>query len=97
MDPVEKGHLHFSHVLCHRPVGGEHEFFNEAMGDVSLLPNDVQGLPLKIQDDLRLREIKVNAPLAHPHRSESVGQLLHEEKVPKEIVIPPAHARVPVY
>ena len=66
MHPVEKGELQPVKMLGHGLIGRQHEIFNDIGGHIALIGEYVQRSTLPVQNDLALREIKVDAASLPP-------------------------------
>src|SRR3990172_11807688 len=55
-------------------VGGDHEFFDDLMSQISLRPDNVFCLSLKIEDDLRFGKIEIEGSSPHSLLSKVLGK-----------------------
>ena len=67
----------FEQVVCDGAVGGEHELFNDAMGDVALAAADVGHVLLVVEFDDRLGEIEIDRAIFAAAGIEELGQIFH--------------------
>jgi len=77
MDTVDKGNLLFCKFLGHRLIGTQHEILNQLCRAVCLMDLNVCRNPFFIQQDLCLREIKINCPAGCPQRPDFLRQFQH--------------------
>ena len=67
-------------VLCHRLVGKQHKIFDNLGCNIALVRLDLHRASLRVQNDLRLREIKINRSALHPFFAENRRQIPHPLK-----------------
>ena len=84
---VKERHFLPEIVLGYRLIGQKHEIFNQAGGRIALIRLDFYGMALLIQDNLALREVKINGTAAVAPVPQNIGQLLHQAKHPDKFPV----------
>ena len=78
MGPVEEGQGLPEIILRHCLIGCQHEILYDFCGCIALIGLDFQRLSLGVQDNLALREVKVNGSPFPPLFPEDIRYLLHQ-------------------
>ena len=78
MDAVERREVFRRQFARHRFVGGDHELFDDAMGDIALGADDVFRQPLQVEDDFRFGQIEVEIAAGLAVGVDRQRQLFHE-------------------
>src|SRR5262245_47113881 len=78
-------------------IGGDHEFFNDSVGNVALGPNDVFRYALEIKDNLRLGQIEIQVPSGSAAFIHQERQRLHQFELIHKIPITLQMLRVLVH
>ena len=60
MDAVEGCNAAFQQVAVDRAIGGQHEFFDQAVGDVAFAARDVGHVLLVVELDYAFGEIEID-------------------------------------
>ena len=87
VDAIERGHAHVLEPGGHAFVGGEHEFFDEAVGPGALGFGYAAHLPVFIKLDHRLGKIEVDAAAFFTAAVHAHGEIAHEFEVGSEFGI----------
>src|ERR1700683_448098 len=75
-------------------IGDEHEFFNDAVGDVALAAQDSNHFPLIVKLNQRLGQIEINRAACVPAFTEDEREIAHEAKIAGDILVAQAHLGV---
>ncbi|MPN30052.1 hypothetical protein SDC9_177509 [bioreactor metagenome] len=94
MDPVNKGHFHIVILLGHRDVGRQHEFLNQLLALAPFGGFDGCRKALRIQDDLGLLQLKIDAPPLEPPGAQNIFQFVHHQQRSPDIRVPLPKLRV---
>ena len=81
MDPIERRYVSILNMRGNSLVCGQHELLDNLVGQIALGADDSLGPPLHIEDDFRLRQIKINASSRFPLRHQFQGQSLHDLEI----------------
>ena len=77
MDAMQGIDAALQEITCDSAVGGEHEFFNEAMGDVAYAAPDADHALLIVELDDLFGEIEVDGAVFVAPGAEQEGQFFH--------------------
>ncbi len=78
MDTIERREIFSRELPRDGFVGGDHEFFDDPMGDIALGADDVFRQPLQIENDLGLRQIEVEIAARFAVGVNRQRQLFHQ-------------------
>src|SRR5713226_3904664 len=81
MDAIERGDAFPFQKFCHRFVCHQHEFLDDAVGDVALGARDTHHAPVLVKLDLGLGQIKVNGASGVAPAVQDPRQLFHQLEV----------------
>ena len=76
-------------ILCYRLIGDQHEILDDLGGNIPLVWFDFNRSALLIQNNLGLREIKIDRAAAHPLFAQDRCQFLHPLKHRNELFVFP--------
>ena len=85
MGTVYKRQLLPEVILGYRLVGDQHEILDQPGCVIALVSLDLDGFVLFIDNDLALREIKVDRAALHASFTEQIRELVHQEQIVLEI------------
>ena len=77
MCPVQERELLPEEMLCHRLIRRQHKIFDQLRRRIPLILFDLYGNTLFVEQDLCLREVKINRAALHPLLSEDTCELRH--------------------
>ena len=82
MDAIERGNPAALKIACHSFVGGQHEFFNEAVGDVPFRARNAHHAAELVELNQRLRQIEIDGSALHAPTIENEREFLHKVEIP---------------
>ena len=74
-------------MLCHGLVCRQHKVLDNIRGRIAFIGPDIHGMPLPVQENLALREIKINGAPSLPLFSENSRKLLHMAEHGKKLSV----------
>ncbi len=96
VDAVEGVKAAFEKVMCHGAVGGEHELFNDAMGDVALAAADINHVLLRVEFDDGLGKIEIDRAIFVAAGVEELSETFHGAEMVVHVSVTLAHFRIAV-
>ena len=81
MDAIERGNPAALKIPGHGFVGGQHELFNEAVGEVPFRTRNAHHAAKLVELNQRLRQIEIDGAALHAPAIENECEFLHQFEV----------------
>ncbi len=93
---VDKRQLLPEIVLGHRLICDQHKVLNDSCRDIALVRLNLHGYALRVENDFRLRKIKINRTALHAPFPQNRGKLPHALKHRHKFLVLFSLRRIPV-
>src|SRR5579883_1341895 len=77
-------------------IGGQHEFFNQAVSDVTFRPTDAAHHSVLVEFNDRLRQVKINGSTAHALAIQNHRQIPHHFEITHKGSVSLAQLRIAI-